>query len=209
MPYWSLGYEVPYYAIVGLACFAPRRWRVFAVLATMAAVGPRVVSLFPVWLMGFAAHRISNRAWVGRRTGLALAAAAVLLLVAIDVVMRLLHTAVGDLFAPHNYRYLWIDYLIGLLIALHLIGVAAAPGGVGFLVRPFARAIHWLAGATFTDRCFPLSGHALAGGDGPGCSQSLALASDHPVRDDFELFRLGRGHRTPQGDMEAVLHVAG
>lgn len=59
-PYWSLCYEVWYYAI--FACWhwgARRRWLAVALCAAVA--GPRILLLMPVWLCGVLAYR-----WRGR-----------------------------------------------------------------------------------------------------------------------------------------------
>jgi peptidoglycan/LPS O-acetylase OafA/YrhL len=51
-PTWSLNYEAWYYVIFAAFTFARRRWRwsLAAVLALLA--GPRVILLFPCWLLG-------------------------------------------------------------------------------------------------------------------------------------------------------------
>jgi peptidoglycan/LPS O-acetylase OafA/YrhL len=69
-PYWSLSFEVWYYVIFAAAVFTPRRWRLLAVLAAMAAAGPRILALFPIWLMGVWLYRSSPT--MGRRSAFAL-----------------------------------------------------------------------------------------------------------------------------------------
>jgi peptidoglycan/LPS O-acetylase OafA/YrhL len=59
-PFWSLCFEFWYYVAFGFALFAPRPWNVLAIVATGAAVGPRIVLLFPIWLTGVAAYRASR-----------------------------------------------------------------------------------------------------------------------------------------------------
>ena len=71
-PYWSLSYEVWYYALLGAFMFVRGPWRWVLVGLTLAAMGPRLWLLFPVWLIGvvvWATHR---------RTSLAVPAARVL-----------------------------------------------------------------------------------------------------------------------------------
>lgn len=69
-PYWSLSFEVWYYVIFAAAVFTPRRWRWLAVLLAMAAAGPRILALFPIWLMGVWLYR--SKLTMGRRTAAAL-----------------------------------------------------------------------------------------------------------------------------------------
>lgn len=52
LPYWSLGYEVWYYVLFGLA-FYLRGWlRVLMVAAVLLLVGHKLILLLPVWLAG-------------------------------------------------------------------------------------------------------------------------------------------------------------
>lgn len=53
-PYWSLCYEVWYYAIFALAFFLRGRLRWMAVLLACLTAGPTLLMLFPVWLLGLA-----------------------------------------------------------------------------------------------------------------------------------------------------------
>jgi peptidoglycan/LPS O-acetylase OafA/YrhL len=148
LPYWSLGFEVWYYIIFGLAFFAPRRWKLPAAGAAMLIAGPRIVALFPLWLMGLGCyHLITNtvrRPVLGRT------------LFVVSAVALLCY----ELSAGRHGRLAWLapafmghpefvqDYLVGSLFTLNLIGFANfAPPGL--LDRP-ARTIRWLAGRTFS-----------------------------------------------------------
>jgi len=51
-PYWSLCYEVWYYVMFGLWCFASPRWRLPAIASVALLVGPRILLLAPLWLLG-------------------------------------------------------------------------------------------------------------------------------------------------------------
>jgi peptidoglycan/LPS O-acetylase OafA/YrhL len=59
-PYWSLCYEVWYYAIYGLWCLGPPRWRAPLALAVAACAGPRALMLMPVWLLGVAVYHAQH-----------------------------------------------------------------------------------------------------------------------------------------------------
>jgi peptidoglycan/LPS O-acetylase OafA/YrhL len=62
-PYWSLCYEVWYYVVFGLVFFGRGwRWRAALPLLALAAMGPRLWLLFPVWLLGSAIQALHRRA---------------------------------------------------------------------------------------------------------------------------------------------------
>jgi peptidoglycan/LPS O-acetylase OafA/YrhL len=51
-PYWSLGYEFWYYVLFGLFFYLTGWKRTVAVAAAALLVGPKIMLLMPVWLMG-------------------------------------------------------------------------------------------------------------------------------------------------------------
>ncbi|HET7370258.1 MAG TPA: acyltransferase [Gammaproteobacteria bacterium] len=51
-PFWSLSYEVWYYALFAGAFYLAGRRRVFAMLAVLLIIGPRQWLLFPIWMAG-------------------------------------------------------------------------------------------------------------------------------------------------------------
>ncbi len=83
-PVWSLGYEVPYYALFGILCFA-RGWIAAALLLPLLLIeGPAVWLAFPVWLLGAATQRFV----IGRPPHLARAALALALLALLAIAYR-------------------------------------------------------------------------------------------------------------------------
>jgi peptidoglycan/LPS O-acetylase OafA/YrhL len=151
-PYWSLCFEVWYYAIFGLAVFAPPRWRVPACIALLAVVGPSIALLLPVWLMGVWAARVVARGGVGQGPGLLLCIGGLAGLVVYVLYAqshgRLMEPLIAVLNAPSAPDY----YVVGGLFTLHLVGFAAVVPRTGLagLLERAARPIRWAAGATFT-----------------------------------------------------------
>ncbi|WP_296951536.1 acyltransferase [uncultured Massilia sp.] len=152
-PFWSLNYEVWYYAIFGAWLFAPARWRVALVLAACLLAGPKILLLLPVWLLGVLLYR-RMPAWKP-----ALAWTCLLASVAIGVLMTWLD--VSDVLRAHLYAlvpFAWrahystqflYDNLLGLVVAMHFAAVSSL-GWLPRLVERAARPIRWLAGCTFT-----------------------------------------------------------
>jgi peptidoglycan/LPS O-acetylase OafA/YrhL len=60
-PIWSVGFEVPYYLMFGLAVFTCGAWKIILPLAALAVFGPGVALMFPAWLMGLVCWKVSHR----------------------------------------------------------------------------------------------------------------------------------------------------
>ena len=148
--YWSMGYEVPYYVIFGLALFAPRRWRAAAVVAAAVAAGPAIMLSMPLWLGGVAAYHFSQRNSLSARTGrwLFFGSAAAWL------VYEALAWRYGRPMVEGGvyFRRLEVlqDAIVGPLFIAHLLGFNAAAKSLGPWLLRHASAIRWAAGASFT-----------------------------------------------------------
>jgi len=57
VPYWSICYESWYYAVFGVAMFAPAKWVAVIILGVALLVGPKIVLLAPIWLSGVLLYR--------------------------------------------------------------------------------------------------------------------------------------------------------
>jgi len=55
-PFWSLSYECVYYALFGIAIYLRGRKRVLACIIVFLLIGPTVLLMFPLWLLGCAAY---------------------------------------------------------------------------------------------------------------------------------------------------------
>ena len=116
-PYWSLGYEVPYYIAYAMYLFAPRRLRLLGAAIVLLAFGPRVAALFPVWLFGVAAYR-----W-GSHVRFPAPYAAILFIGTLFAfpVLRLLPHPRALVFEHAHWPDFLSDYLIGICVAANLI----------------------------------------------------------------------------------------
>ncbi|TPG44911.1 acyltransferase [Roseomonas nepalensis] len=146
IPFWSLGFEVPYYLIFALAIFARPAWRGLAVGIAVLLVGPEIAGLLPIWLMGVAAYHVCKRVSISRSLGKVLLIAPVILWAINEVYLW----QVGH-FPPGSDRVHHIDeYLIGALFATHLVGFHTVSDVFAGVLNRCARPIRWLAGATFS-----------------------------------------------------------
>jgi peptidoglycan/LPS O-acetylase OafA/YrhL len=154
LPYWSLGYEIWYYVIFGIFLFSPRKW--FFLPVALTVIGPKIVSMLPLWLFGVASYRMCKR-WKDRRWhGLALWSLSLSLWIAYEIWAHRYGRWLDPRFAPLRRTELPQDYLVGFLFAMNLIGFHAASDFFAPLLHPFGKPIHWIAGATFTLYLFHL-----------------------------------------------------
>lgn len=148
-PFWSMGFEVWYYVIFGVAIFARTPWRWPLAALILCAIGPKVAILFPLWLLGVATQRACLRPPAPRL-------AAIPLLLAPLLAVAYFHGYPRIDFAPYEPLRLDAsllgavnDYIIGGAFALHLLGVRALAPSFPALPARIAAAIRWLAGCTF------------------------------------------------------------
>jgi peptidoglycan/LPS O-acetylase OafA/YrhL len=159
-PYWSLGFEVWYYAIAGVVFIATGPHRRAVTILMLFIAGPKIAIYFLIWLLGWYAYRIISHAHARGRTVLPMALAVPAFLLA-PVLYAILDHNVSQL-APFRgigttlfvtklsiVAYLR-DVATGLLFAVHLIAFSSiAPVFAPILLR-FGKSIRWIAGATFT-----------------------------------------------------------
>jgi peptidoglycan/LPS O-acetylase OafA/YrhL len=149
-PYWSLSYEVGYYALFGIAFYLEGPRRIFLLIAATVLLGLNILLLIPAWLMGvWLYHRLKTGALPQGISAFCL----VVIPVAIYVlaITNNIPDAFRSLFTVHGLRFsdefVW-NALIGVLVCAHLTGMA------GLLRdRPLARLklpMGWLAGASFS-----------------------------------------------------------
>lgn len=155
-PYWSLGFEVPYYIMFGLAIFLRGRRRAVALAAWALLVGPKILAYLPLWLLGVLTYRIIRQPIGNRRhLGAILFAAGPLLYVGARLLRKYhLQDFSLTIFQPSSAA----DLVAGAAYYL-LVAIAIAANIVGFRyllderIRIPERAaipIRWLAGGSFT-----------------------------------------------------------
>jgi peptidoglycan/LPS O-acetylase OafA/YrhL len=149
-PYWSLGFEVSYYAMFALARFTRGHRRFILPLAMMAFVGPTITALFPLWLLGVIVYGISRRD-IPKSAGWVLFLGSILVWGAIE------RWAIADNGWILNFPIAGVardripaDYVTGIAFATNIIGFQAIGPAFGNVLRRFQRSIRWLAARTFT-----------------------------------------------------------
>ena len=148
--YWSMGYEVPYYFLFGLALYTPPRWRIAAVALGALMVGPCILASLPIWLAGVAAYHYCKRTQLSPRTGMLLFFGSILGWVAYEVVAWKVGRPLVETTSYFRRREVPQDWIVGALFVLNIVGFSVAAQPLGGMLLRFGAAIRWLAGASFT-----------------------------------------------------------
>lgn len=160
-PFWSLSYEIAYYALFAAAFYLRGPLRVVALLVMVPIFGIKPLLLMPAWLLGVLVYRMLRdgvdfsplRAWF-----LTLAPPAIYIgCLAIGLPKFLLGLTVGvvgqkyvNVLMNFSNEFVWNNF-IALLAAAHFLGMAAlARRRAGHPGARTAMAIRWLAGGSFS-----------------------------------------------------------
>jgi len=155
-PFWSLGYEAWYYLIFAAAYFGKGTWRIVLTLLCVAAAGPRIMVMFPLWLMGVAAWVLATRITCAKfRAGLIWCGCMALTGALVGwQLTRVISGAEVEIAAPWRTMANWgafsADYGVGLLAALSFLSFNLSAEYWTKLARIIQKPVRWLAGATFT-----------------------------------------------------------
>lgn len=158
-PYWSLGYEFWYYVLFACAWYLRGRQRVLGLCAVAALVGPKILLLLPVWVLGVWVYRVNARDRVGERLGTVLALGSVALYAAFrafggrDALLHASYEWLGKSFVEQGLKWsneFLAAYFIGALVAANFIGVNALAARLTPVLTACERPIRFCAGYTFS-----------------------------------------------------------
>ena len=157
--FWSLPYEFWYYVLFGVVFFFDGKIRIVLSAITALIIGPRILFLFPVWLMGVAAHQLIKTVHIPRWLAWCIFVASLAGLVAMRLVhVPLLGTHVPDDLMPAAIKRVCCrvpgggalgDWVYGLLFAMNFMAFSFM-GELSGVPTKAERFIRLLAGATFS-----------------------------------------------------------
>ncbi len=154
-PYWSLAYEVWYYALFG-AVFYLRGWSRWLALALIVPLaGLRVLLLLPVWLLGVALARYGPaRPLAEGKAALAIVAGMMLFVVANELAF-VLAPLVDELARPLTAelamsRYVLSDSVMAAGVVLVFLGMKTFATQREAALEKHQGKIRWLADCSFT-----------------------------------------------------------
>lgn len=152
-PFWSLGFEVPYYLIAGLWLYTRGLRRITLVIASSLLIGPKILLYLPMWIAGAIAYDFIS---CGRAAKLPKSTGIALLFLSISGYLCLKINIPGVVNAYHfeNVRQMlqsaaWF-YIVGALTIMNLVGFSATFGKVDIWPAKLKKFIAWAAGGSFT-----------------------------------------------------------
>lgn len=157
VPYWSLNYEVWYYALFGVYTFAAGKARNVLLAAICLLIGPKILLMLPVWLLGVAAYRWRpDERW---SVGMAL-----LLWVASVAAFGLYHyfdlmRGFSDLVLQYGGKWLHVhlafsqyfaaDWLLGAIVMVNFMAARKLTANLGQVPKQISKFIGSFGGLTF------------------------------------------------------------
>jgi peptidoglycan/LPS O-acetylase OafA/YrhL len=179
-PYWSLCYEVWYYALFGAGVLlrGPARIATLCLLALLA--GPLVLLMMPVWLVGVTLATSTLARRIGPRTGAALVVGGLIAAwyhtTALTPGLRLMKTLAGPFRDELSYsRFALSDFLLALAVAAILAGLRPLASARPAPWAAIAPAMRRLAGFSFTLYLFHWPILLLAKSAGIAAGHSMTL----------------------------------
>lgn len=152
--YWSLGYEVWYYCIFGLLSFYYGVRRSIFVALAIIIVGPGILSMFPIWLLGVALQKACEKRAIRPHVGAALFLTSILAWVSYELFAwkfsRIELPSNNILYFITKRSQLPQDYLIAMIFSIGLLGFSSMAVWLEPHVRGRWTAVRWLAGSTFS-----------------------------------------------------------
>jgi len=157
-PFWSLGYEFWYYVIFGMAIFLKGKIRVLLIAITCIVIGPKILLLFPLWLLGVMVYHVNKSQKISRTLGW--------FLFIVSIIAMVMYVGLGAKASLDSFtetilghklydQLLWSkffisSYLIALIIAANFIGFNSITDVFEGFFRRLEKLIRYLASFTFT-----------------------------------------------------------
>jgi peptidoglycan/LPS O-acetylase OafA/YrhL len=128
IPYWSLSYEFCYYLIFAAAYYLTSWKRATCIALLCLLFGPKILLLFPIWLLGVALHRFPVT--VSPRLGWYLVIAPIFIYALGRYFQGVPLSWFFDQLFPFKLawsrHFVW-HYFVGILVAINIIGFRSIP----------------------------------------------------------------------------------
>ncbi len=159
-PMWSLSYEASYYIVFGIMFYYGGFKKYLLLIPLFVVFGVSILALFPVWLMGlWAYNKIRSGELASRFVWPSIIVPPMIYAIFLSIhlpktLLLLTKLLLGANFVNYTLgfadEFVW-NFIIALLVAVHLIGVAAySQTSQKTLNLRFSKIVRWGAGATFS-----------------------------------------------------------
>ncbi|MCK8458435.1 acyltransferase family protein, partial [Sphingomonas faeni] len=152
-PLWSLGFELPFYLIMGLFLFLRGNIRTVLLLLWFALFGPKIAAFLLLWIIGVATFDVTSKLKDYSNTILGILLFGAPLLIYVYIKASVWDWPYISIYMPGSYRVIAISlgyYLgIALLISCNIVGLSLLPSQDS-VPRWLSKSIEWLAGGSFT-----------------------------------------------------------
>ena len=155
-PFWSLNYEVFYYALYGALVFAKGRLRLAMVLSIALLAGPKILLLLPCWWLGVEIARRPELRFPGKPLAqiVLLASPLVIVGLALSHVGLRIQAVLDELdpgFTAFDHSQLFLtDYVVAALTGAGFVAARQLSFGPDSLLVRYGRPLAWAAGSTFS-----------------------------------------------------------
>jgi peptidoglycan/LPS O-acetylase OafA/YrhL len=175
LPYWSLCYEVWYYALFGAGLFLSGGKRLAALAGLALLAGFNVLLLFPLWLAGAWLNRSAwARSLTARQGAIYLAGcAAMLQVLRLFDLKALLWLRPQVPFSLGMSEWVLSDYPLALTVVVALAALRPLAGQASTWLERWEHPIRWAAGFSFSMYLFHYPLLALAARFGPALPEGV------------------------------------
>lgn len=158
-PFWSISYEGWYYILFGLFTFYGGRYRWLVLGLASLLCGPKILLLFPVWLMGVSLQRSEAFGRIDRYQGVVLFVLSIVLLVAYHVLDgENRFRNVVAMWVGKEFQLEWMtysgqflgDYVLGAIVTLNFAAFKASSMLLGGWLLRAEMLVRWAAGFTLS-----------------------------------------------------------
>jgi peptidoglycan/LPS O-acetylase OafA/YrhL len=152
--YWSICYEFWFYFLFALRAYASPRQRLVGGLLALVLVGPRILVMFPVWLVGTLAYTERTTAyWSRPLLWLAFVQPIIVFWIYVDFQLRDLGVQLIGLDVASQLQhsgYLLTDIVLAASLALHFAAAKRLDRSLSWALGWAERAIQFAAARSFT-----------------------------------------------------------
>lgn len=160
LPFWSICYEVSYYALFAVAYYMTGKKRVITFLVLSVLIGPKILLLFPLWLEGCLVYKIIKKDYnISHSIGWAMFVGSLIIYLIYryylinDYLYMLSINILGNSLG-HNYlswsRFFVSDYIVGFLVSINFIGFSIIQKYFTRIFQKTGKSIRFLASITFS-----------------------------------------------------------